>query len=95
MQVTGEIKTINLTENVSEKFKKREFVLITDKSTQYPQTILFELQQDKCDIIDAYSVGQEVSVDYNLKGRQWTNTQGEVKTFNTLSVWKIQPVNNK
>lgn len=94
MQVHGQITTINLTEKVSERFSKREFVLTTDQSTPYPQTILFELQQDKCDIIDAYNVGQEVSVDFNLKGRQWTNPQGEVKTFNTLSAWKIQPVNN-
>lgn len=93
MNITGTIKTINLTQQVSEKFSKREFVLETNTDTPYPQTILFELQQQSTDIIDAYEVGQEVTVEFNLKGRQWANDQGEVKTFNTLQCWKIQPIN--
>jgi single-strand DNA-binding protein len=87
---TGTIKSIGDTIQVSEKFKKREFVIETEEN--YPQFILFELNQDRCDIIDAYQIGQKVTVEYNLKGRQWTNNQGEVKTFNTLQVWKIQPL---
>lgn len=87
------IKSIGETVTVSEKFQKREFVLETDGNTPYPQFIPFELQQTSCDIIDAYKEGQDVSVDYNLKGRQWTNPQGEIKTFLTLQAWKIQPVN--
>ena len=94
MKVQGKLTTINLTQKVSERFQKRDFILTTEANTPYPQTILFELQQDRCDIIDAYNVGQDVEVDYNLKGRQWTDPMGEIKTFNTLVVWKIQPVNN-
>lgn len=86
---TGTIKSIGQTIQVSDKFKKREFVLETTET--HPQFILFELNQDKCDIIDVYHEGQKVSVEYNLRGRQWTNNQGEVKTFNTLQAWKIQP----
>ena len=93
MEITGKLKTINLTQQVSDKFQKREFVVETDLHTDYPQTILLELSQDKCDIIDAYEVGQDIKVEFNLRGRQWTNQQGEVKTFNTLSAWKIQPLN--
>ena len=93
MQTTGTIKSISPIQQVSDKLSKREFVLETDTTTQHPQTILFELLNDRCDIIDAYKIGQEVSVEFNLKGRQWTNQQGEVKTFNQLAVWKIQPLN--
>lgn len=93
MQLHGEIQTIGETITVSEKFQKREFVLITEQSSQYPQFLLMELQQDKCDIIDAYQECQQVSVDFNIRGRQWTDQQGKVKTFNTLAAWKIQPVN--
>lgn len=93
MTITGEIKSIGQTQQITEKFSKREFVLLIDKEKPYPQTILFELNNDKCDIIDAYSVGQNVVVDFNLKGRQHTNNQGEVKTYNQLQAWKIQPLN--
>lgn len=85
----GEIKTVNETRQVSEKFKLREFVL-TDASGQYPQTIQFQSVQDRCDMLDQHKVGDMVEVFFNLRGREWTNPQGEIKVFNTLDAWKIQ-----
>ena len=40
----GEVKVINDTKQVSEKFKLREFV-VTDNTGQYPQTIQFQASQ--------------------------------------------------
>jgi single-stranded DNA-binding protein len=90
MNLKGTIKTIGIVQHVSDKFKKQEMVLITDESTPYPQTILVEFQQDKCELLANYKEGDKVSVDTNLKGRQWTNNEGVVKTFNTISVWRIE-----
>lgn len=93
MQLTGKIKTINATQQVSERFSKRTVVIETDYTTQYPQPIEIQFSQDRTDLIEPYNVGQEVVCDINLRGRQWTDNQGEVKTFNTLECWKIQPLN--
>lgn len=93
MQINGIIESIKETQVISDKFSKREFVLKTEHKTQYPQSILMEFTQDKCGLLDKYTEGQEVSVDFNLRGRNWTNPQGEVKTFNTLQAWKIEDVN--
>ncbi len=84
----GELKVISETRQVSEKFKLREFVLVDD-SSQYPQTIQFQSCQDSCGLLDAHKVGDMVEVFFNLRGREWTNPQGEVKVFNTLDAWKI------
>ena len=84
----GELKTIHDTRQVSEKFKLREFV-VTDNSGQYPQTIQFQACQDSCDLLNHHNVGDMVEVFFNLRGREWTNPQGEVKVFNTLDAWKI------
>jgi hypothetical protein len=84
----GEIKSIKETQQVSDKFKKREFSLL-DESGQYPQVIAFQLSQDKCDLIDPMKVGDMVDLSFNLRGREWENSQGEIKVFNTLDVWKI------
>jgi len=95
----GELKVINDTRQISDKFKLREFV-VTDNSGQYPQTIQFQASQDKTELLDSFKVGQQVEVFFNLRGREWTNPQGEVKVFNTLDAWKIDllsadvPVNN-
>jgi hypothetical protein len=87
MQVAGKIVAIMPTQVVSEKFSKREFVVETP--SQYPQQILFQLTQDKCSLLDGLQVGQEVDVHLNIRGKSWTNPQGETKYFNTLEAWKI------
>jgi hypothetical protein len=90
MQVQGTIKMIGETQQVSASFRKRELVVTT--AEQYPQSILIEFNQDKCDVLDKYQVGQEVNVSINLRGREWVNPQGEAKYFNTIQGWKIEAV---
>ena len=89
MDLTGILKVKMDAIQVSEKFKKREFV-ITDNSSQYPQQICFQLTQDKCGLIDQYKVGDELKVHFNLRGREWTSPKNEVKYFNTLEAWRIE-----
>lgn len=73
---------------VSEKFTKRD-VVITTTTDMYPQDILVQFTQDKCAVLYTYKVGQEVDVDYNLRGKEWINPQGEPKYFNTIEGWRI------
>ena len=88
MEVKGKIKFIGSTQHVSDKFSKREIVVSTDE--QYPQHISIEFNQDKCAILDKYSVGDDVEVGINLRGREWTNPQGETKYFNSIQGWNIK-----
>lgn len=89
MEVQGTIKLIGETATFGSKgFRKRELVVTTNE--QYPQTILLEFVQDKCDVLNGYSVGQDVKVGVNLRGREWVNPQGETKYFNTIQGWKIE-----
>ncbi|MFI5148913.1 MAG: DUF3127 domain-containing protein [Bacteroidia bacterium] len=90
--ITGTLKVKSNEQQVSEKFKKREFVL-TDNSSQYPQHISFQLTQDKCSLIEAYKPGDEIKVFFNLRGREWKSPKdGEIKYFNSLEAWKIERV---
>jgi hypothetical protein len=89
MELTGKLKVKKDTLVVSDKFQKREFVL-TDESSQYPQDILFQLSQDKVTLIDKVNEGEVITAHFNLRGREWTNPQGEVKYFNTLDVWRVE-----
>lgn len=92
MEITGKVKAINATQQVSAAFQKRELVVTTDE--QYPQHILIEFNQDKCDLLNNYKVGQEVKVSINIRGRIWTNPQGEDKYFNSIQGWRIEALNN-
>ena len=89
---TGILKVKNSEVKVSEKFRKREFVL-TDNAQAYPQTILFQLTQDRCSLIENANVGDEIIVHFYLRGREWKNPQGEIKFFNSLDVFKIEKTN--
>jgi hypothetical protein len=55
----------------------------------YPQEIEIQFTQDKCSLLDGIRTGQEVTIGVNLRGRMWTNPQGEDKYFNTIEGWKI------
>ena len=89
MEVQGKIKLIGETQSIgSNGFRKRELVVTTDE--QYPQMIMIEFVQDKCDLLNSYSVGQDVKVSINLRGREWINPQGEAKYFNAIQGWRIE-----
>lgn len=86
---TGTIKVIQETQRISDKFQKREFV-VTDTTAMYPQDILFQATQDKCNLLDQFQANDNVEVSFNLRGREWTSPQGEVKYFNTIEAWRIE-----
>ena len=91
-EITGTLKAKFDTQVVSDKFKKREFVLTTEGNTPYPQFISMQVTQDRCDLLDKYNEGNELKVSFNLRGREWNGPQG-VKYFNTIEAWRIERIN--
>jgi len=89
MEVTGTLKVKFDTQKVSDRFQKREFVLTTEASTPYPQHVSFQLTQDKVNLLDQYNIGDEMKIQFNLRGREWNGPQG-IKYFNTLEAWRIE-----
>ena len=91
LELEGTIEKINDTIKFDSGFQKREFVINT--GGDYPQQVKFEVIKDKCDTLTHYNkVGDFVNVSFNIKGREFTNKDGKVMLFNTLSAWKIQKI---
>lgn len=89
MDISGKLKLINETKEYGTNgFRKREVVVTTEE--QYPQDLLIEFIQDKCDILNSYNVGENVKIDINLRGREWESPQGEIKYFNSIQGWRIE-----
>ena len=89
MEVQGRIKMVGETQTFgSNGFRKREVVVTTEE--QYPQHIMVEFVQDKCDLLNSYKEGQQVKISINLRGREWVNPQGETKYFNSIQGWRIE-----
>jgi hypothetical protein len=91
IETTGKLHTIFETKQVSERFTKREFVVELADNPKYPQVVLFQLTGDRCAQLDGMRVGDEVRIEFSLRGREWRSPSGEVKYFNSLDVWKIEP----
>lgn len=89
MEIQGKVKVIGETQTFGNNgFRKREIVVTTEE--QYPQHIMVEFVQDKTDLLNNFNVGQGVKISINLRGREWTNPQGEVKYFNSIQGWRIE-----
>ena len=90
MEVQGKVKMVGETQTFGTNgFRKREVVVTTEE--QYPQHIMVEFVQDKCDLLNNVSVGQPVKIGINLRGREWVNPQGEANT--SAGIPPVPPMN--
>jgi Domain of unknown function (DUF3127) len=90
LETRGRVFAIFDAQQVTERFRKREFVLELDADGRYPQYVLFQLTGDRCEALEGFSVGDPVRVEFSLRGREWKSPRGETKFFNSLDVWQIQ-----
>ena len=88
LKLTGRLHKIFPTNQVSDSFKKRDFVIETEG--EYKQMVKFELTQATCDKINSYKEGDQITVHFNVKGREWTNKNNEVVYFVSLNAWRIE-----
>ena len=92
MEVAGKIKVLGETQTFGNNgFRKREVVVTTDE--QYPQMLMVEFIQDKCDLLNSFKIGDDVKININLRGREWINPEGVAKYFNSIQGWRIEKIN--
>lgn len=90
-EITGKVVDVMPVNQVSDKFKKREFVIEkkeTGGSAVFIDYIKFQLVQDKCDLINESYINEEVKVSFNIKGNRWER-EGKVNYFTNLDAWKV------
>ena len=81
---------------INDKFKKREFVLEHTEvagENSWVSTPKFQLTQDKCSLIDSANIGDELNVQFNIRGNKWEK-DGKINYFTNLEAWKIEVINN-
>lgn len=95
LEITGKLVEIYQTNQISDKFKKKEFVLeLTEQinGMNYTNFAKMQLVQNRCEIIDKYNVGSNVKVHFNIKGTRYEK-DGKVTYHTSLDVWKIEAAN--
>ena len=95
LKVVGMVDRIGETQVISERFQKRELVIIQGFDTEYPQHIKFEFTQKNADKLDYVNPGDLVEVSFNLRGREYANKRtGEMDVFNSLQGWYVKKAEN-
>ena len=84
--LTGKIKLIQEARTFDSGFTKREMVVIVEDG-KFPQEISLEFVQDKVALLDNLAVGQEVTVSFDIRGREYNG-----RYFNNLQGWKVSAV---
>lgn len=95
-EITGKVIDISPVNQVSDKFKKREFVIEkkeTGGSAVFIDYVKFQLIQDKCDLINESFLNEEVKIWFNLKGNKWER-DGKINYFTNLDAWKIEKISS-
>lgn len=87
-EVKGKLLVKYNTQQVTERFKKREFV-VEIPSGNFAEQVKFQLTQDKCDLLDRFKEGDELTVYFNLKGKPYTK-DGVTTYFNNLDAWRLE-----
>ena len=88
MELSGTIKKVGDITTFASGFQKRELVIVTQE--QYPQPICIDFLQNNVELLNSYIEGMEVKIGINIRGREWTSPQGDVKYFNSIVGWRIE-----
>jgi len=71
------------TETKGQSFQVRELVI--EVAGQYPQMVKFQLTQDRCAALDPFNEGDQIKVQFDLRGREWNG-----KYFTNLNAWRLE-----
>ncbi len=96
-EIIGKVIDISPVNQVSDKFKKREFVIEkkeTGGSAVFVDYIKFQLIQDKCDLINESYMNEDIKIYFNLKGNKWER-DGKINYFTNLDAWKIERISSQ
>ncbi|RXQ97521.1 DUF3127 domain-containing protein [Ancylomarina salipaludis] len=90
-EINGKIILKEDTQQISDRFKKREFVIEVEneRNSEWNDFIKFQLTQDRCDLLETVSVNENIKVSFNIKGRKWEK-DGKVNYFSNLEAWRIE-----
>lgn len=93
IEATGIVYRIDSTQQISDRFSKREFIVELADNPKYPQHVMFQCTGDRCSQLDDLAKGDSVRIEFSLRGRLYTSKKtGEEGCFNSLDVWKVERV---
>ncbi len=90
-EVTGKLVIKEDIQEISDRFKKREFVIEVEneRNPEWNDFVKIQLTQDRCDLIEKVDLNETIKVSFNLRGRKWENN-GQTSYFTNLEGWRVE-----
>lgn len=89
MEIKGVIDKIEDTVVINDKFQKRYFTVMHWNHPETTEYILFQVINDRCDLLDKFKPGDKVLISFQLKGKPYTGKDGSTRHQTTCQAWKI------
>lgn len=93
-EITGKLVTKFDTVQRSGTFKTREFVIETiddANGRSFTNFVKFQCVQDRTTMPDRFNIGDEVKVQFNIKGTKWEK-DGRTNYITNLDAWRMENV---
>jgi hypothetical protein len=91
-QVKGKVQEIFAEQTVGNDLKKRAFLISNEEikgENTFKHEYYFECLGDKTTLLNDLSVGQEITVFFNIKVTKWAK-DGKTQYFTNTTCWKIE-----
>ncbi|WP_430810192.1 MULTISPECIES: DUF3127 domain-containing protein [unclassified Carboxylicivirga] len=90
-EISGSVIVKDDIQEISASFKKREFVIevVNERNSDWNDFVKFQLTQDRCSLLDPIQLGDQIKVNFNIRGRKWEKN-GRVNYFSNLEAWRIE-----
>jgi Domain of unknown function (DUF3127) len=93
-ELSGRLIEKQDTVQVSDTFKKREFVIEhidNSNGKEFIDLIKFQLTRERCALIDRFEKNDEIKVTFSIRGKRWVKDD-RVSYFINLEAWKIEKI---
>ena len=87
MELTGKLIHVGASEKIGDSNSKLTFVL--EYGTEYPKKAAFDLWNDKMEKLTGHSIGDDLTVSFNIDSRSFKRKDGTSGIITNLQAWRI------
>ena len=88
MEVQGTLIHVGASEKIGDSNSKLTFVI--EYGNEYPKKAAFDLWNDKIEKLTGFSIGDKLTVSYNIDSRSFKRKDGTTGIITNLQAWKIE-----
>ena len=87
MEITGKLIHVGASEKIGDSNSKLTFVI--EYGNEYPKKAAFDLWNDKMEKIMGFSMGDDLTVSFNIDSRSFKRKDGTSGIITNLQAWRI------